>query len=46
MEYTTISISKDLKKEILILKVTEDKATLEDLLRDMCEKYTKSNKGE
>ena len=40
MSYTTISISKELKKKILMVKLENDKGTLEELLEDMYKKYT------
>lgn len=44
MIYTTISISKELKKQILITKAVNDKETLEDLLTEMLEIYEKQKK--
>ena len=42
MDYTTISISEELKKELAILKITEDQQTYEDLIKLLVENYKKT----
>lgn len=42
MKYTTISISEELKYEVLTLKLQNKKQTLEELIKEMCEVYRKA----
>ena len=43
MTYTSIGISEELKKELSLLKLTEDKKTFEDLLKILIENYKEVN---
>jgi len=46
MTYTSIGISKELKKELLLLQITEDKETMEDLLKQLYSFYKENKKEE
>ena len=43
MDATTIWLSKDFKKELALLKITEDKQTYEDLIKLLLENYKEAN---
>lgn len=39
IEYSTIALSKELKKEVTLLKTIHDKESFEDLLKEMIAVY-------
>ena len=39
MTYTTVSISEELKKELTLLKIMENKKTFEELLETLIQNY-------
>lgn len=43
MVYTSIGISEELKKELSILKLSEDEKTFEDLIKLLIKNYKEAN---